>query len=101
MLRVYCLKLEIKEVRCYEAKIEESEKKAGSRRESNPHNPLIAIEDCEGWWLVRVLLRQSVVVASPKPIVINHTQLFTFRFGTSVPKSKSGSYKINQSINKI
>ena len=26
MLRVSCLKLEIKEVRCYEAKIEESEK---------------------------------------------------------------------------
>ena len=33
VLRVSCLKLEIKEVRCYEAKIEESEK---SRRESNP-----------------------------------------------------------------
>ena len=41
---------------------------------------------------VRVLLRHSVVVASPKPIVINHTQLFTIRFGTFVPKSKSGSY---------
>ena len=41
---------------------------------------------------VRVLLRHSVVVASPKRIVINHTQLFTIRFGTSVPKSKSGSY---------
>ena len=41
---------------------------------------------------VRVLLRHSVVVASPKLIVINHTQLFTIRFGTSVPKSKSGSY---------
>ena len=40
---------------------------------------------------VRVLLRHSVVVASPKRIVINHTQLFTIRFGTSVPKSKSGS----------
>ena len=42
--------------------------------------------------MVRVLLRHSVVVASPKRIVINHTQLFTIRFGTSVPKSKSGSY---------
>ena len=41
---------------------------------------------------VRVLLRHSVVVASPKRIVINHTQLFTVRFGTSVPKSKSGSH---------
>ena len=41
---------------------------------------------------VRVLLRHSVVVASPKRIVINHTQLFTIRFGTSVSKSKSGSY---------
>ena len=80
----------------------------------------------EGLW-VRVLLRHSVVVASPKRIVINHTQLslfvlelpfpnrkaevifhysfwnfrsqiekrkshFTVRFGTSVPKSKSGSH---------
>ena len=41
---------------------------------------------------IRVLLRHSVVVASPKRIVINHTQLFAIRFGTSVPKSKSGSY---------
>ena len=41
---------------------------------------------------VRVLLRHSVVVACPKRIVINHTQLFTIRFRTSVPKSKSGSY---------
>ena len=38
---------------------------------------------------VRVLLRHSVVVASPKRIVINHTQLFAIRFGTSVPKSKA------------
>ena len=38
---------------------------------------------------VRVLLRHSVVVASPKQVVINHTQLY---FGTAVPKSKSGSY---------
>ena len=30
--------------------------------------------------MVRVLLRHSVVVASPKRIVINHTQLFTIRF---------------------
>ena len=37
-------------------------------------------------------MRHSVVVASPKRTVINHTQLFTIRFGTSVPKSKSGSY---------
>ena len=38
--------------RCYEAKIEESEK-AGSRRESNPGHLACAIhiEDCEGWWL--------------------------------------------------
>ena len=41
---------------------------------------------------VRVLLRHSVVVANPERIVINHTPLFTIRFGTSVPKSKSGSY---------
>ena len=41
---------------------------------------------------VRVLLRHSVVVNSPKRIVINHIRLFTIRFGTSVPKSKSGSY---------
>ena len=33
--RVSCLKLEINELRCYEVKIEESEK-AGSCRESNP-----------------------------------------------------------------
>ena len=36
MLRASCLKLEINEFRCYEAKIEESE---------------VHIEDCEGWWL--------------------------------------------------
>ena len=35
MLRAYSLTLEIKEFRCYEAKIEESEK-AGSPWESNP-----------------------------------------------------------------
>ena len=35
LLRASCLTLEINEFRCYEAKIEESEK-AGSRRESNP-----------------------------------------------------------------
>ena len=35
VLRASCLTLEINEFRCYEAKIEESEK-AGSRRESNP-----------------------------------------------------------------
>ena len=35
MLRVSCLKLKINDFRCYEAKIEESEK-AGSRQESNP-----------------------------------------------------------------
>ena len=35
MLRASCLTLEINEFRCYEVKIEESEK-AGSRRESNP-----------------------------------------------------------------
>ena len=35
MLRASCLMLEINEFRCYEAKIEESEK-AGSRQESNP-----------------------------------------------------------------
>ena len=40
----------------------------------------------------QLLLRHSVVIASPKPIVINHTQLFTIRFGTSVAKSKSGTY---------
>ena len=35
MLRASCLKLQINELGCYEAKIEESEK-AGSRRELNP-----------------------------------------------------------------
>ena len=35
MLRTSCLKLEINEFRCYEAKVEESEK-AGSCQESNP-----------------------------------------------------------------
>ena len=69
VLRASCLMLEIKEFRCYEAKIEESEK-AGSHRESNPGQPLsmywvaarcvteafcttcaVHIEDCEGWWL--------------------------------------------------
>ena len=35
MLRASCLTLEINEFRCYETKIEKSEK-AGSRRESNP-----------------------------------------------------------------
>ena len=35
VLRASCLTLEINEFRCYEAKIEESEK-AGSCRESNP-----------------------------------------------------------------
>ena len=35
MHRASCLTLEINEFRCYEAKIEESEK-AGSHRESNP-----------------------------------------------------------------
>ena len=38
MLRASCLKLEINEFGCYEAKIEESEK--------GQH-----VEDCEGWWL--------------------------------------------------
>ena len=42
VLRTSCLTLEIKEFRCYEVKIEESEK-AGSRRESNPG------QDCGGW----------------------------------------------------
>ena len=35
LLRASCLTLEINEFRCYEAKIEESEK-VGSHRESNP-----------------------------------------------------------------
>ena len=35
---------------------------------------------------VRVLLRHSVVVASPKPIVIRGSRFLTIRFGTSVPK---------------
>ena len=38
MLRASCLTLEINEFKCYEAKIEESEK-AGSRQESNPGHP--------------------------------------------------------------
>ena len=54
--------LEINEFRCYEVKIEESEK-AGSRQESNPGHLWVEcseafsttcavhIEDCEGWWL--------------------------------------------------
>ena len=39
LLRAFCLTLEIKEVRCYEMKIEESEK-AGSHHELNPGQPL-------------------------------------------------------------
>ena len=55
LLKTSCLMLEINEFRCYEAKIEESEKKvkkAGSRQESNPGHLWLAvyIEDCEGWW---------------------------------------------------
>ena len=77
MLRASCLKLEINELACYEAKKEESEK-AGNHRESNPghlwltpnrvltaHTEWLSgvrlrhfsttcavyIEDCEGWWL--------------------------------------------------
>ena len=41
---------------------------------------------------VRVLLRHSIVVANPERIVIDHTPLFTIRFGTSVPESKRESY---------
>lgn len=37
LLRASCRTLEIKEFRCYKAKIEESEK--------------VYIENCEGWWL--------------------------------------------------
>ena len=61
------------------------------------HVPLLVGSQCDAppttpSYLVRVLLRHSVVVDSPKQIVISHTRLFTIRFGTSVPKSKSGSY---------
>ena len=47
-----CLTLEIKEVRCYEMKTEESEK-AGSHRESNPGQPSawVASPGLDSWWL--------------------------------------------------
>ena len=44
----------------------------------------------DGPW-VHVLFRHSVVVSSPKRIVLSHTRLFTIHFGTSVSKSKSRS----------
>ena len=40
----------IKEVRCYEAKIEESEK-ARCVTEAFSTTCAVYIEDCEGWWL--------------------------------------------------
>ena len=55
MLRASCLKLEINEFGCYEAKIEESEKTyrvaARCATEAFSTTCAVHIEDCEGWWL--------------------------------------------------
>ena len=50
-LRASCLTLEINEFRCYEAKIEESEKGVRCATEAFSTTGAVHIEDCEGWWL--------------------------------------------------
>ena len=47
MLRAFCLKLEIKEFRCYEVKIDlEESEKAGSCREPNSYGGLLGVGGC-------------------------------------------------------
>ena len=79
MLRASCLKLEINELGCYEAKIEESEK---GRQPPGVEPTGIHIEDCEGWWL-----------SSCRGSVAEHWQLkpeSTLTVASSVPQHCDG-----------